>query len=133
MSGLALASAAAGETPTARADEQLKDVLPQPPTVVREFARSDVVTLFAEIYDHIRPPHKLEIITTVTADDGRAAISHTDQRGSDELKARGDGFGHVRTIPLTDLAPGRYVARVEARGLVSDGGSVARELEFTVR
>ncbi len=133
MSGLALASAAAGQTPTARADEQLKDILPQPPTVVRTFARSDVLTLFAEIYDHIRAPHKVEIVTTVTADDGRAVISHTDTRGSDELQARGDGFGHVRTMPLADLTPGRYVARVEARGLVSDGGSAARELEFTVR
>lgn len=133
MSGLALASAAAGQTPTARADEQLKDILPQPPTVVRTFARSDVLTLFAEIYDHIRGPHKVEIATTVTAEDGRAVISHTDTRGSDELRARGDGFGHVRTIPLADLTPGRYVARVEARGLVSDGGSAARDLEFTVR
>lgn len=133
MSGLAVASTRATETPTARPDEQLKDILPGPPTVLRAFTRSEVVTLFAEIYDHIRPPHTLEITTTVTADDGTAVVRQTSQRESSELRARGDGFGHVQTIPLADLAPGRYVARVEARGLVSDGGSVARELEFSVR
>lgn len=49
------------------------------------------------------------------------------------MKARGDGFGHLRPIALNGFAPGRYVQRVEARGLANDGGSASRELEFTVR
>ncbi|MGH9373505.1 MAG: hypothetical protein ACRD15_18445, partial [Vicinamibacterales bacterium] len=133
MSGIALTSATATSTLTARPDDQLKDVLPAPPTVVREFAPEDQLTLFAEVYDHIRAPHRVEIKTTVTADDGKVVYAQTDMRGSEELGARGDGFGHLRTVPLKNFAAGRYVLRVEARGLVSDGGSVSRDLEFAVR
>ena len=133
MSGLVLSSGAANATLTARADDQLKDVLPAAPTAVRDFPRGDELTLYSEVYDHIRSAHKVEVRTTVTADDGSVAYTHTDLRGSDELRASGDGFGHLRTIPLKSFAPGRYVLRVEAAALVSNGASVARELEFTVR
>jgi hypothetical protein len=34
---------------------------------------------------------------------------------------------------LKEFAPGRYVFRVEARALVSDGATVTREVEFRVR
>jgi hypothetical protein len=49
------------------------------------------------------------------------------------LKARGNGFGHLRPMALKGFAPGRYVLRVEARGLTDDGGSASREPELTIR
>ena len=58
-------------------------------------------------------------------------FSRTDQQSSTALKSPGDGFGHVTTIPLKDVAPGRYVLNVEARS--TTGAVVAREMEFTVR
>lgn len=119
--------------PTARADEPLQDVLPGAPTVVREFSRADRLSLFAEVYDSIRPPHRVEIKTTLTADDGTVAYTHADTRDSSELKARGDGFGHVRAIPLNGVAPGRYVLRVEARPSVSGTQPMFRELELVFR
>ena len=67
-----------------------------------------------------------------TADDGRVMYSRSDQQSSAALKAPGDGFGHLATIPLRDVVPGRYVLKIEARS--SAGGAAAvRELEFTVR
>ena len=133
MSGLVLTSAAAAATPTARPDEMLADVLPRPPTVRRVFPRGDELSVFAEIYDHVRGPHRVEIGTTVTDDGGALVYSQTDTRGSDELQARGDGFGHVRTLPLKEMPPGRYVLRVAARPLTSPDATVSRELEFTIR
>jgi hypothetical protein len=85
------------------------------------------------VYDHIPESHGLRIATTLTRDDGRVAFNHTDERRSDELRARGDGFGHVRGIPLAGLAPGRYVLRVEARAQVADAPTVSRELEVSIR
>jgi VWFA-related protein len=133
MSGIVLTMPAATAAPTPKTDDQLKDVLPAPPTVQREFNPSDELTIFAEVYDSIRAPHKVEIKTTVTAYDGKVVYSHTDQRGSDEIKQRGDGFGHVRAIPLRGFAAGRYVLRVDARGSSGDGDAAFRELEFTIR
>ena len=133
MSGVVVTSPDAVATPTARIDEALKDVLPAPATTSRAFRRGTDLTLYAEVYDHIRTPHKVEIATSLTRDDGTVAYSHTDTRSSDELRARGDGFGHVRTIPLRGIEPGRYVLRVEGRALVSGASPVARELEIEVR
>ena len=134
MSGIALTSSEADAMPTARSDEQLKSVLPAEPTAVREFSTQEIIAVFSEIYDQVRSPHRVEIKTTATSDDGTVVFNHIAERRSDELRARGDGFGHVRGIPLKAFAPGRYVLRVEARALVSDGGATAvRELEFRVR
>lgn len=133
MSGVVVTSSDAAAIPTARLDEALKDVLPGPATTSRAFRRGADLTLYAEVYDHLRTAHKIEIVTSLTRDDGTVAYSHSDTRSSDELKARGDGFGHVRTIPLRGIEPGRYVLRVEGRALVSGASPVARELEIEVR
>jgi VWFA-related protein len=134
MSNVVLTSAAASAVPTARADDQLKDVLPGAPTTIREFARSDEIATFAEVYDNgTRTPHRVEIKTSVLGDDGAVVFTRSEERRSEELGAAGGGYGHAAKIPLKDLAPGRYVLRVEARALVSGGGEATRELEFRVR
>ena len=132
MSGLVLTSKSAAAVPTGRDDELLKDVLPAAPTAIRDFPRGDELTVYAEIYDQITTPHKVEITTTATADDGRVMYSRSDQQTSESLQKPGDGFGHVATIPLRDVAPGRYVLRVHGRSSTGAGAAL-RELEFTVR
>jgi VWFA-related protein len=134
MSNVVLTSGAAATVPTARADEQLKGVLPAPPTTMREFPRADEIATFVEVYDNqTRTPHRVEITTSVLADDGKVVFSRAEERRSEELGPAGGGYGHSARIPLKELAPGRYVLRVEARSLVSDGGTAKRELEFRVR
>jgi VWFA-related protein len=133
MSGIVLTSAA-GAVPTARADEQFKDVLPGAPTTARDFARDDVLVTFAEVYDNqTRVPHRVEIRTSVLADSGAVVFTTSEERRSEELGAAGGGYGHSAKIPLKDLPPGRYALRVEAKALLSNGGAALRELEFRIR
>jgi hypothetical protein len=49
------------------------------------------------------------------------------------LKGASGTFGHVATVPLKGIAPGRYVLKVEAQSLLSNGPTVSREVELTVR
>ncbi len=134
MSGIVLTSSAANATPTIRPDEQLKDVLPAPPTTVREFSREDEIATFAEVYDNqTRTAHRVEIKTSVLADDGKVVFNMAEERRSEEIGPSGGGYGATAKIPLKALTPGRYVLRVEARTLLSDGGTATRDVEFRVR
>jgi hypothetical protein len=134
MGGVLLTSAAAGRIPTANPDPDFKDILPGSPTAVREFPSGDQLTLAVDVYDNkAATPHRVEIRTSVTADDGTVVFSSKDERRSEELKGVNGTFGHVTTVPLKGVAPGRYVLRVEAQSFLSNGATAAREIEFTVR
>jgi VWFA-related protein len=134
MSGIVLASAGSNLLPTARPDELLKGVLPGAPTTRREFVRADEIALFAEIYDNqTRAPHRVAIRTTVLSDEGVAVFNASEERRSEEIGPAGGGYGHTARIPLKNLAPGRYVLRVEAQTLLANGASAVREVEFRVR
>jgi VWFA-related protein len=134
MSGLTLTSESAARMLTANPDPGFTDVLPSSPTAIREFPRSDTLALFAEVYDNqTRAAHRVAITTTVAGDDGRVLFTTDDERSSQELQGKKGGYGYTAKIPLAQLAPGRYVLRVEARTLLTNGGTAARELEFRVR
>jgi VWFA-related protein len=138
MSGIAVSSAVSQQVPTANpGGPELKALLPVPPSASREFQRGDELSAFVEIYDNLgtATAHRVVITTTVLADDGKTVFSTSDERSSDELKgsAAGGGFGHVSKIPLSTLAPGRYVLRLEARPTLGNSAPILRELEFSVR
>jgi VWFA-related protein len=135
MSGLAITSASAGQTPTARSKDPLRDFLPGPPTAAREFPRADELALFAEFYENApgAPAHKLDIITTVRTDEGRVVTQHQEERSSTELQGGRGGYGFATRIPLTDLAPGSYVIRVEAKSRLKPDQAVGRDLQIRVR
>jgi len=134
MGGILLTAASAGRIPTANPDPDFKDILPGSPTAVRDFPAGDQLTLAVDVYDNkAATPHRVEIRTSVTADDGTVIFSSKDERRSEELKGVNGTYGHVTTVPLKAVAPGRYVLRVEAQSLLSNGVTTAREVEFTVR
>ena len=137
MSGIAIASAAAGRLPTASPDpsvNEFKDVLPAPPTASRDFPRNDVLSVFAEVYDNVgQTPHRVEITAAVLADDGKVMMTTSDERKSDELQGASGGYGYTTKIPLSTLAPGRYVLRISAKSLLGNSETVTREVEFRVR
>ena len=137
MSGIAIASAYASRLPTANPDptvNEFKDVLPSPPTALREFPRGDQLSIFAEVYDNgAKTPHRLEIKTEVLADDGKVVLTKSDERKSEELQGASGGYGHTTQVPLTALAPGRYVLRITARSFLAGTPPVSREVEFRVR
>ena len=134
MGGLLLTAASSGRMPTANPDPDFKEILPGSPTALREFPSGDQLTLAVDVYDNkVSTPHRVEIKTSVTADSGNVVFSSTDERRTEELKGVNGTYGHVATVPLKGVAPGRYVLRVEAKSLLSNGATAAREVEFTVR
>jgi hypothetical protein len=76
----------------AKADAQMKDVLPAPPIAERSFPQSDQIWLFAEIYDNAGDtPHSVTIGTTVTNEsDKRDRCAAGERPGS---VARHQGMG----------------------------------------
>lgn len=135
MGGMLLTSAFASRMPTANPDPDFKEILPAPPAALRDFPTGDQLALAVDVYDNrASTPHRVEIRTTVTADDGKVVYTSRDERRTDELKgAQGGTFGHVVSIPLGGVAPGRYVLKVEAQALISNGATASREIEFRVR
>ena len=117
MSGVALTSAASSRVPTVRPDEELRQVLPAPPMGSRIFPVGDELALFAEIYDNAGgSPHKVDITTTVTADEGKVMFKADDVRDSSELQGKSGGYGYSTRVPLEGDA-GAVCA--EGRGAVA--------------
>jgi VWFA-related protein len=134
MGGLLLTSASASRMPTASPDPDFKNILPASPTAMREFPIGDQLALAVDIYDNkTSTPHRLEIRTSLTADDGKVVFSNREERRTEELKGAAGTFGHVGNIPLAGVAAGRYVLKVEAQSSLSNTTVVAREVEITVR
>ena len=133
ISGLVLTSASGSAFPTAKADEQLKPMLPGPPIALRAFPQNDEIALFTEVYDNAgATPHKVDITTTVTTDEGKALFKTDEVRDSTDLGGKRGGYGYTTRIPLKDLALGSYVLKVEAHSRLGATPPVARELQFTV-
>ena len=133
MSGIIISSDFTAMIPAASFDEQVKAVLPTPQTTGRTFATADTIRLFTEIYDNRpRPPHQVEITTTLRVAGGRVVSAISDQRSSAELQGVPGGYGHVAEIPLRDVAPGEYVLRVEAESRLAASMPVAREILIRV-
>jgi len=78
-------------------------------------------------------PHRVEITAAVLADDGKVVFTTSDQRRSEELQGASGGYGYTTKIPLTGVAPGRYVLRLSAQSLLGKPEPVTREIEFRVR
>jgi VWFA-related protein len=133
ISGLVLTSPSGSITPTVKPDEQLRTVLPGPPVSIRTFPANDEIQLFTEVYDAASPaPHKVDITTTVTTDEGKVMFKTEETRDSTDLGGQRGGYGYTTQIPLKDLAPGRYVLKVAAKSRLGNAEAVAREVLFTV-
>jgi len=133
MSGVALTSASSSRVPTVRPDDELKQVMPAPPMGSRIFPVGDELSLFAEIYDNAGgSPHKVDITTTVTADEGKVMFKAEDVRDSSELQGKTGGYGYTTRVPLKGLTPGLYVLKVEARSRLGQGPTANRQVQFRI-
>jgi hypothetical protein len=133
ISGLVLTSGQGSALPTVRPDEQLKQVLPGPPISLRSFPQNDDIVLFAEVYDNEgSKPHKVDIVTTITTDEGRVLFKTDETRDSADLGGARGGYGYTTKIPMKDLAPGKYVLKVETKTRLSNQPAVAREVRIEV-
>ncbi|MGE3959432.1 MAG: VWA domain-containing protein [Vicinamibacterales bacterium] len=133
MSGVALTSMAGSTMMTAKPDDQLKAVLPAPPVGLRVFPQNDELAVFAEIYDNSgKAPHKVDIVTTVLTDEGKAVFTVEDERDSSELGGAKGGYGYTTRVPLGDVPPGLYVLNVEAKSRLGNDNATSRQVQFRV-
>jgi VWFA-related protein len=133
ISGLVMTSPSAAAMPTAKPDEQLKPVLPGPPVAARSFPQNEELALFAEVYDNAGgTPHKVDITTTVTTDEGRVLFKTEEARDSADLGGKTGGFGYLARVPLKDLAPGDYVLTVTAKSRLKNVPEAERRVRLVV-
>ena len=133
MSGLVLTSIATGRMVVAKADAQMKDVLPAPPIAERSFPQNDQVWPFAEIYDNARDtPHTVTIGATLTSEAGAVVYKIDEEHASTEIAGPSATYRYRARVPLTDLAPGVYVLSVEARTHAGRDATASRQALITV-
>jgi VWFA-related protein len=138
ISGLLLSSVSAQQVVTPLRDQMADKLLPAPATSRREFAQTDTLALLAEIYDNIpsRQLRQVDMAVRLITEGGLEVFASRDSlvNGGTESTRNWNGFDYTRQIPLKDVAPGRYLLRVEAqvRGNVGDAKPVAAETVITV-
>jgi len=117
MSGMLLSSAQAAAVFTPQRDAVAEKLLGAPATTQREFEQGDTLTWLAEIYDTTpgRGQRQIDVAARLVSEDGREAFSARDVIANGEGSARWTSFGYTGRLPLKDIAPGRYVLRLEAR------------------
>jgi VWFA-related protein len=113
LSGLALTSTAAPSMVTPQPDPKFKDVFPVPPIASRVFGRDETLGVFAELYDRSTPAqHDVDLTISIRPADGGPAVFNSTETRTVTTSARTHGY--KAQVPLKDVAPGRYVVRVEA-------------------
>jgi len=137
MSGLLLSAPSAEQAPTPQKDAVVEKLLPGSSTGRREFLRSDTISLLTELYDNSSSKQPRQIDTTVhlLAESGQDAFVARDSLPNGGDPKKWDTYAFTKDIPLQNVAPGRYLLRVEAavRGNQNGAKPVSRETLITVR
>ena len=133
LSGLLITATSAQAAMTAMPDPDAPKLLPGPATSRRLFARNDTLTLFAEIYDNSsgRQPRQIDTVITMLSEGGQD-VFRASETIDNPAASRWTTYGLTRDIPLNNVAPGRYLIKVEATARGSTP-SVLRETLITVR
>jgi VWFA-related protein len=136
MSGLLMTAETARREFSPQPDDELPaGALPAPATSRRTFNQSDILSVFAEIYDSTssRDARRIEVVSTLVGEDGAAAFSSRESIGGGATAdVKNSRIPIAKQIPLKDVRPGRYVLRVEARLLGGGANPVSRETPVTV-
>jgi hypothetical protein len=138
MSGLLLTAASAQLMPTPQPDPAVAKLLPGPATSRREFGRNDMLALLTEIYDNnsSQQPRAIDVSVRLLSEDGREVYTSRDTLNNEGAKnpKHWDAYSYAKQFPLKDVAPGRYVLRVESQARGSGNAKpAATETLITVR
>jgi hypothetical protein len=136
MSGLLLAAPSSEQLLSTQPDSVVAKILPGTATSRREFVRTDTLSLLAEIYDNskARQPRRLDVVTHLLAETGREVFAARDTLTNGADGKKWDIYAYTRQIPLQNVAPGRYLLRVEAQPLGNTNDTPAsRETVITIR
>jgi hypothetical protein len=119
-----------------RPDPERRRMLPETPSVLRRFRPSDELSVLTEVRDTtMATPHSLDLVATVTSEDGRVVFRQADSRSTAQIQAAAGtagAFGYVVKVPLAGVPPGSYVLAVEARSRLDVDKPVRREAVFQV-
>ena len=137
MGGLLLTSSLAQQTPSIQPDPVLSKVMPGAATSRREFSQSDVLALYTEIYDNMNSDQarRVDVSLRMLAETGAEAVAVRDElvNGGVPPRKAWDIYAYSRQFALKNVAPGRYVLRVEARMRGNEDVEPAvREMVITV-
>ena len=137
VGGMLMTTPSVQQTPSIQPDPNVsKELLPAPATSSREFPRSDVLAFYTEIYDNdsSRQARRIDVTVRLVSESGTDVIV-----SRDELENGTSGekpweiYGYAKRIPLKELAPGRYLLRVEAAVLGQKAPPATREAPITIR
>jgi VWFA-related protein len=133
LSGLLITAASAPAAMTAMPDPEAPKLLPAPAISRRTFARNDTLTLFAEIYDNSsgKQPRQIDTVTTMLSEQGQE-VFRAAETVDNPVASHWTTYGLTRAIPLNNVAPGRYLVKVEASAR-GNTPFVIREALITVR
>ncbi len=126
-----MSSASARDTQSAAPDPAAAALLPGGATSRREFPVGDTLSVYAELYDNAasREPRNVDVAVRLVSEDGDDVFEADDTIAVD---AAGRRANIAADITLRDIAPGRYLLRVEAQAQESGAKPVVRETVIAV-
>ena len=130
----AVAGVSAGRAST----HTLAQELSGPPTTVRQFTPSDVLTFYAEAYDNRSAKQRARegsmVVTTTVYNAQDAVVQRTVDDRPSPAPAGGNTTYPIRSsVPLTGVAPGGYVLEITVTRNGVPDPPVARRIPFEVR
>ena len=134
LSGLVIAATADVAPSASSSGDLFGGGLPGAPTTLREFPANSEIAAFIELYDNQpTPTHRLDITTTVKADDGHVVFTNSAERSTEDLHGTPGGFGYSVRIPMTGWDPGLYVLSIEAKSRIGNAKPISRTIEIRVK
>ena len=133
LSGVAVTSRHGNEAVTVSPDGRIDVAWPGLPTTVRDFDRSDTLTLFAEAYENRRRPHTIDFTTELRDETGRVVATTSSPRQATAKPEQTSVHRFVQTLALDAVPPGRYVIRLSARSSLDRAASQSRDVAISVR
>jgi len=137
VGGLLMTTPSVQQTPSIQPDTVVSNkLLPAPATSRRDFPRSDVLALYTEIYDNdsSRQARRVDVTVRLISETGSKVFESRDEleNGAVSGEKPWEIYGYAKRIPLKEIAPGRYLLRVEAAVRGRDEPPAARESVITV-
>ena len=129
LSGIVLSTDAAAEA-TGIVGGRLRVALPVVPTFRREFARSDRVTAWVQIYQGLRRLAMAGYFLAEIRDEQDRRVFHQEVRLLPEDIGDNRAINHTLDLPLASLNPGQYLLAIEMK---QGNNSTKRDIRFTVR
>ena len=137
VGGLLMTTPSVQQTPSIQPDPNINiKLLPAPATSRRDFPLSDVLALYTEIYDNdsSRQARRVDVTVRLVSESGTDVIvSHDELENGTAGEKPWEIFGYAKRIPLKELAPGRYLLRVEAAVRGQNQPPATREAPITIR